>query len=386
MDIIKKRRESFVIFTYIMIVFWGIAFINNTYPNDYQLYSSEGIYYDKGIIVEIISENVTTSQDFEGWKLGSQELWVEFTSGIEKSERVVVKNSLSSTHNVDVSVGSKIIVKADRPEGITPYYTVYNYDRTTQLWVIVAIFVLFMGIVGKIKGLKSVFGLSCSLYIIMCFLLPAIYRGWSPIYMTLITVLLVSSISLLLLNGFCEKTYTAVLSTMIGVGISTLFFLILEEYLDLSGYNLEEAETLILIARNTNLQIKEVFFSAVMISSLGAVIDTTMSIAASIYEIREVNPTMKRADLFRSGISIGEDMIGTMCQTLILAFVGSSLSTFLVLISYGTQVEQFISSNYIAIEIVQAFSGSMAILFAVPITAFLSCYTHGSNKTSQNHK
>lgn len=195
--------------------------------------------------------------------------------------------------------------------------------------------------------------------------------------MTLLTVLLVSSISLLLLNGFCEKTYTATLSTMFGVGISTLFFLILEEYLNLSGYNLDEAESLILIARNTNLQIKEVFFSAVMISSLGAVIDTTMSIAASIYEIREVNPTMKRADLFRSGISIGEDMIGTMCQTLILAFVGSSLATFLVLISYGTQVEQFLSSDYIAIEIVQAFSGSMAILFAVPITAFFSCYTHG---------
>ncbi len=373
----KKQLENLLIFGYIFLVFLGVYWVNKANPNDYQIFSSEGIYYDKGIVLEIISENVTISTDFQGWKLGSQELWVEITSGLEKGQRVVVKNSLSTTHNVEVSVGTKIIVKADRPQGITPYYSLYNYDRTSQIWLIVAIFVLFMGLVGKIKGLKSVFGLACSLYLIVFFLVPAIYRGWSPISMTLLTVLLVSSISLLLLNGFCEKTYTAVCSTMIGVGISTLFFLILEEFFDLSGYNLEDGETLILIARNTNLQIKEVFFSAVMISSLGAVIDTTMSIASAIYEMREVNPTMKRGDLFRSGIKIGEDMIGTMCQTLILAFVGSSLSTFLVLMSYGTQMEQFISSDYIAIEIVQAFSGSMAILFAVPVTAFLSCYTQG---------
>lgn len=169
MEFIKKHRESFVIFTYIFVVFLGIYFLNICYPNDYQIFSSEGIYYDKGIVIEIVSENLSNSQDFEGWKLGSQELWVEFTSGIEQGQRVVVKNSLSSTHNVDVSVGSKIIVKADRPEGITPYYTVYTYDRTTQLWSIVAMFVFFMALIGKMKGLKSVFGLSCSLYIIMFF-------------------------------------------------------------------------------------------------------------------------------------------------------------------------------------------------------------------------
>lgn len=371
-----KQYKNLVILCIIIITLISIYAINSIFPNQYYTYSTDNIYYEKAIVVEILYEDVKQSSDYDNFKIGTQELRVKFTSGLQKNEQIVIKNSLSTTHNVYSEVGTKIIVKSDRPEGITPYYSVYNYDRDTGLIAIAILFILCMALVAKTKGIKSVIGLCMSLYIIACFLIPAIYRGWSPILMTIISVLLISTISLLLLNGFCEKTYTAIISTMIGVLISTIFFLILQEFLHLSGYNLEEADQLIIISRSTNLVIKEVFFSAVLISSLGAVIDTTMSIASSIYEIRDVNPNMTRQALFSSGISIGQDMIGTMCQTLILAFVGSAIATLIVLISYGTQINQFLSSDYIALEIVQAISGSMAIIFAVPITAFLSTITH----------
>lgn len=375
-----KKQETLAIGLFILIVIIGIYIINIAFPNDYWIYNADYISYEKGIVVAIESENLTESDDYSGYSTGNQELIVEFTSGEQKGEQISITNSLSLTHNIYAKEGTKLIIKSDRPEGVTPYYSVYGYDKSTGLIAIGLIFILAMAMIGKVKGVKSVIGLCMSLYIIVCFLLPAIYRGWSPIYMTVITVLLVSLISFLLLNGFCEKTYTAIISTMIGVGISAIFFFILQHLLNLTGYNLEEADQLIMISRSTNLQINEVFFAAVLISSLGAVIDTTMSIAASIYEIREVNPLMEQKDLFKSGIVIGQDMIGTMCQTLILAFVGSAIGTLLVLISYGTQWNQFMSSDYIALEIVQAISGSMAIIFAVPITAFLSTVSHKSKK------
>ncbi len=371
-----KKYEPFVIATFIAIVVWGVYLINIAFPNDYYIYSSEDYAYDKAKVVEILSENLTASTDYEGYYTGSQEIVVEFISGEYKGEQITLTNSISLTHNILVEVGTKVVVKIDQPEGVAAYYSLYGYARDSGLITVSILFILAMVLVAKMKGLKSVIGLATSLYIIVVFLLPAIYRGWSPIHMTVIAVMLISTISFLLLNGFCEKTYTAIISTMIGVSISVIFFYILQDLLCLTGYNLEEAEQLIMISRSTNLQIDEVFFAAVMISSLGALIDTTMSIAAAMYEIREVSPRIEKKALFQSGITIGQDMIGTMCQTLILAFVGSAIATLLVLISYGTQWNQFVSSDYIALEVVQAISGSMAIIFAVPITAFLCTVSH----------
>lgn len=374
------RYGAWIIASIILIIGVGIYGINLMFPNDYYIYSSEYYAYDKAEVIEVLSENLTLSTDYEGYYTGSQELVVEFISGEYKGEQITLTNSLSLTHNIYVQAGSEIVIKIDQPEGVAAYYSIYGYARDTGLIIVGILFALAMALVAKVKGIKSVIGLITSLYIIVAFLLPAIYRGWSPVLMTVITVLLVSTISFLLLNGFCEKSYTAIISTMIGVSISAVFFYFLQDILNLTGYNLEEADQLIMISRSTNLQINEVFFAAVMISSLGALIDTTMSIAAALYEIREVNPDMKKSALFHSGIVIGQDMIGTMCQTLILAFVGSAIGTLLVLISYGTQWNQFISSDYIALEVVQAISGSMAIIFAVPITAFLSVVMYKRNQ------
>ncbi len=377
-----KKYESFIIFFIIGFIVCGVTVLNYFFPNDYTYYTSAYIYYDKATVVEVNSENLMNSPDFAGWTLGAQEVLVQFTSGMQKGEFQVVKNFKSTTHNIEVDVGTKVIVKAERPDNVAPYYTIYSYNRSSGIVVTVALFVLAMAFVAKLKGIKSVIGLAVSMYCIIAFLIPAIYRGWSPIVTTIVTVLAISVVSLLLLNGFCEKTYTAIASTMLGVLISSFIFLFLQKLMVLSGYNLSEAESLIVISRFTGLKINEIFFSAVLISSLGAVIDTAMSIAASIYEIRDVHPTMDKAQLYNSGVSIGRDMIGTMCQTLILAFVGSTIATLLVFVSYGTQFNQFFHSNYIALELVQAVSGSMAIIFTVPITAYLSTLTHGKDGRS----
>ena len=100
--------------------------------------------------------------------------------------------------------------------------------------------------------------------------------------------------------------------------------------------------------------------------------DTAMSIASSLFEILSVEPKMKQKELFASGINIGRDMIGTMCQTLILAFTGSSVAFLLVMLSYNTRFHQFLSSEFLAVELLQALTGSLAVILTVPITAYIS--------------
>jgi uncharacterized membrane protein len=354
-----------------------VALMNLHRPAGYTLYDSKTISYEKGEVTAVLGEELEPASGMPGWELGNQRIRVLLKSGDAKGQEIELDNNLSTTHNIHVKAGQSVIVKMDRPQGVEPFYTLYNYDRTTGLIAVAAVFAVLMVAVGRLKGLRSLLGLCISLYFIFAFLLPTIYRGYSPVLMAFVTVLVIAVFSLLLLNGFSRKTLTAIAATGIGVALSALCFVLVSALMHLVGYSIYEAEELIVVSQNTGLRIGEVLFAGMLVSSLGAVMDMNMSIAAALYEMKEVQPTLSPSRLFRSGIAIGQDMIGTMSQTLILAFVGSSLATLLVLISYGTRFDQLMSSDYMAIEVVQGVAGSMAVIVAVPVTAGLSALLAG---------
>ena len=154
--------------------------------------------------------------------------------------------------------------------------------------------------------------------------------------------------------------------------------------LHITGCNLDAAEDLVLIAQATGLRLGDVLLSGVMVSALGAVMDVAVSMGASLGEISGLNPEMGRTELFRSGMNIGRDMIGTMTNTLILAFAGSSQATLMVLISYGVQYNQLMSSNFLTLEAAQGIAGSMAVVLTVPISAAVCAVGYGHlNKGSE---
>ncbi|MDR1573913.1 MAG: YibE/F family protein [Clostridiales Family XIII bacterium] len=348
-----------------------IILMNANAPEPYVMYNSDTIAYEKGRVTAVTDELLEPADGMPGRMLGIQRITVRLTGGAQEGQEIAVDNHLSYDHNVRVRAGQAVIVKADRPENVTPFYTLYSYDRTPGLWLTALVFVALMFLVGRLKGLRSALGLLISLFFISAFLLPAVYRGWSPVWTAILTSLAISVFSLLLLNGFNRKTLTAVAATAAGVLVSALFFFLISAFLHLTGYDISEAEELILISRHTGLQIGQVLFAGVLIASLGAVMDTAVSVAASLYEMKEARPDMTPQSLFRSGMTVGRDIIGANCQTLILAFVGSSLAMLLVLISYGTRLDQFLSSNYLAVEVVCGIAGSIAVILAVPITAGL---------------
>ena len=82
------------------------------------------------------------------------------------------------------------------------------------IYCIIGIFAVLMILVGGLKGLKSLIGLLFTLLFILLFLLPMIYQGYSPIGMAILTVLVTTVFSMLLLNGFQAKTWTAIVSVM----------------------------------------------------------------------------------------------------------------------------------------------------------------------------
>ena len=268
----------------------------------------------------------------------------------------------------------KLIINADTPENVQPYYTVYNYDRNIPILSCCIILAAAIICIGRGKGVKAILGLGYSMFIIIYLVIPAVFSGYSPIWMSILCAVLSTAVTLLLLNGQSKKTYAAIIATTIGVLFALLLFMLMSWMLHLNGFSSSEAESLILIHESTGLKIKDLLFAGVLISSLGAIMDVGMSIVSSLYEVQHHNPSITTRQLFRSGIEIGKDMIGTMTNTLILAFTGSAFITLLVFISYQVQFNQLFSSNYMAIEIAQGVCGTFGIVLTVPVASAVAAF------------
>ena len=330
---------------------------------DFQSLVSSGISYQRGTVIQVLSQSLEESPLGSGM-LGSQDLAVRLQDGSE----VQMTNYLTDTHNILAEEGSKVIICVDAPDGVEPYYTLYNYDRTSALVLIFAVFILLMLLVGGKQGANAVLALAVSLLLIVRFTVPAIYRGSSPIAAGALTAFAATAVTLLLLHGATVRALLAAGVTLAGEGTACILFAASSALLHVGGFQTDQTEGLLVVAQNTGLHLKTLLFAATMIASLGAVMDVAVSLLSALWELKQQG-TQDGGQLFRSGMNIGKDMIGTMSNTLIFAFAGNALATMLSLTAYGVQASQLLNSNYIALEIAQGLCGTGGVILTVPIAS-----------------
>lgn len=364
----KKHARLFAVFVLAAVFLAAAALFDWDSVNSYTSLNTSTMHYVRGVVTGVEAENLEKDSADERLFLGSQELTVRILEGELKGEEVAFTNYLTRIHSIYVTEGQRVIVCADTPENAEAYFTLYQYDRTFPLILLVAVFALAMLLVGRTKGLRALLGVVYSLLVVTMFLVQAIYHGFSPVGMTLLAVLIIAGVSLLLLNGFSRRTAAGFVSALAGVAITAVLFLIFSRLLHLSGYNMDEAETLLSASYSTGLSIRWLLLAGVLISALGAVMDVAVSLAASLEELVLVQPDLERGKLVTSGFNIGKDMIGTMSNTLILAFAGTSLNTMLCLLAYGYQTNQLLSSDFLAIELSQGLCATLGVVLTVPVT------------------
>lgn len=378
----EQIKKHFIVLTIILLTILFTAVFQKHGMKEYARFNTETIHYEKGIVVDVSGEEIEYDKDLK-LCLGTQELKVKLTSGEEKGKEITVENYLTNTHSVYAQKGTRLIINADRPENMESYYTVYNYDRSIPTIACIAILMLAILAIGRGKGVKAIAGLGYSLYLVVYFLLPAVFSGYSPIGLSILCAVLSTAVTLLLLNGQSQKTLSAVLATTGGVFFALALFMLMSHLTHIDGFSSSEAEGLILIQQSTGLRIKDVLFAGVLISSLGAIMDVGMSIVSALYELHYHNPQLGTKELFRSGIEIGKDMIGTMTNTLILAFTGSAFVTLLVFVSYQVQANQLLNSNYLSIEIAQGICGTFGIVATVPIASGITAFILGKKRETE---
>ena len=383
MKIFNELKENRVVIIIMLITIIAAGFFNQYLAKDYSRVNNDSTDFVSGKIVEITSSNLEYDQDLK-INLGKQVVVVEILEGKSTGKRVEIDNYLTAAHNVEVAIGSKVIISADEPDGIDSYYTVYNFDRGLGMIIFTCVLLLVIIAIGRGKGVKAILGLAYTLYLVIFLLLPTVFSGYSPVLMSIICVALSTIVTLMLLNGASKKTYSAIVATVLGVVLSAGGFYLMSLVLKVNGFSVDEAESLVLINQATGLSIKDILFAGILISSLGAIMDVGMSIVSALSELFHHQPNLTQKQIFDSGIEIGKDMIGTMTNTLILAFTGSAFVSLLVLFSYNVDIKQLLSSNYIAIEFAQGIAGTLGIVLTVPIASFISAWALTNKKSNNN--
>ena len=324
-------------------------------------------------VTAILADNAQPEPWSEGLRLGAQQLELEILRGPYKGAVLQAVNYLSAYANVDCRVGTRVIVRLDLDDAGNPYIlSIPNYDRGTVLLAMVGVFALILVLIGGKKGVMALLGLAYTLAGVWFLLIPMVLRGAPPIPAAVAVAALTAAASLLLLTGFTRKTLCAGLGCICGVAAAGLFAWIVGKLTPISGFNMGEAEDLVLRAGEQPLEIRGLLISGILIASLGAVMDVAMSISSACSELLALDPKITAGRLFRSGMNIGRDAMGTMANTLILAFAGASFNLLLLFQVYGYPMIQIFNSDAMAIELIQSISGSVGILLTVPLVSLFA--------------
>lgn len=351
----------------VIVILLGI-FLFNSQVQKTPLLADDNTEFAKAVVVSVESNNYDID---ETTGVGdSQNVTLEITSGNYKGQTVKAVSMNGYLYGAVCQAGTKVIVRiSDFNDQLSA--SVYNYDREFEIVFLILAFLFTMWFVGGRKGIDSIIALVFTFIVILFMYIPMLYIGVSPFLSAVAAVILITIITHILLADLQIKSISAMLGTICGVVVAGIIAVIFGHFAHINGYNVDEIETLIYVGQVSNIDIGGILFSGILISSLGAVMDVAMSISSSLHEIQCNAPHITRKELFHSGMTIGRDMIGTMSNTLILAYVGSSINLVVILYAYNYSVHQILSMYSIAIEIMSGIAGTMGIILTVPFTSFI---------------
>ena len=304
-----------------------------------------------------------------------QEVKIEIIEGDYIGEEFTTKYVLTydiagKIQAYELDVGDRVLVQLTEDEEGNVIATVQDVAREKYIILMFIVFLVSIVLVGGKKGVKAIVGLILTIIIIYTVLIKGVFEGKDAILYSIIASMLTIIATFIVIGGANKKILTAALGTLGGVVSAGLMALIFNNLAKMTGAS-EDAIQLTVNIANINFQFRDLLFSGIVIAALGACMDVGMSIASSLDEIKMKNPEITWQELFKSGMNIGRDVIGTMTNTLILAYVGGSMTLILLFMASDLSLLEILNKETIAEQVISALAGSMGVVYTVPITSFV---------------
>ena len=370
----RKKAVRYLIYFLLVCVF-AVFVIRLNQVEKTELVVRTGQTFEKAKVVKILQDNLEEN----GTRVGEQKVRVHMLTGVRKGEELDITSSSGYLFGAACKPGMKVIVMQS-VAGDSTVASVYTQDRESVIYIFALIYLLALCMIGGKQGIKGCLGLVFTFFCVIFVYLPLVYLKYSPFWTAVFVCFITTLVTMYLIGGPTRKTCAATLGTLAGVVLAGISAWCFSKASGISGYNVSDIETLMTLWNTNRIQVGGLLFSGLLISCLGAVMDVAMSISSAIDEIYKQNSSLTRTELFKAGLRVGRDMMGTDSNTLILAFAGSSVSTLLLDYAYDLPYQQIINSNNIGIAIMQRLAGSFGIVLSVPFTVLICTVLFHKNK------
>jgi len=247
-------------------------------------------------------------------------------------------------------------------------FSVVTYQRERGLFWLGALFIGFVVLIGRFKGIRSLLALAFSIHVILRLLIPSVLISQSLILPSFLYSIYILIGSFLIIGGLSNKSIQATLGSLIGISLSSLLAIYFLTSLRMSGI-LDEQSFFLLNLQGIEIDLRGLLFTSITVGSLGAIMDVSMSLSSALHEIDEPHKSIK--SIVVSAFHMSADMIATMTNTLILAYVGASLSMFVLMAVYGQPTFFIFNSEYYAFELMMGLIGSLGLILTLPATILI---------------
>jgi len=297
----------------------------------------------------------------------------EITSGENKGKNVTCEQIIDDVYIYsakEVEIGDKVLIYSNA-EGSETEYSFSEYRRTDSLFVLLIAFLACLLLFGGKKGFNTVISLGFTVLSVFVVFLPACLSGQNIYVWTVITCTFIIVMTLLVVYGIKKQSIAAAISCFSGMLVCGGLTLVMSNIMKLTGMIDDSSYHLTLLPTSSPINLNAITFAAITIGAIGAVMDVSISISSSLQEVNAKAPNLSRVQLMGSGMTIGRDMMGTMANTLVLAYIGSSLAMTLVLMVNQPTLIELLNMELIITELLQILVGSFGILMTIPLTSLI---------------
>ena len=304
---------------------------------------------------------------------------------VKKGNKVIISDKVINEYEPKIEFAGKEIS-----------WHMETYSRSTYLIILAIVFLALILLFGRLKGVKTLISLVFTVLAIFAVLIPAIIGGQNIYAWTIVTCAFITISTILIVYGYSKKTLATALGCIGGVLVAGLITLFMNQFLKLTGF-LDENSTHVYLM-NAAIDLKAIIFGGILIGAEGAIMDVAIDISSSLNEVASKMEKPDFSSIVKSGFNIGRDIMGTMTNTLILAYIGSSLATVIALST--SSVVDLLDFEMITVEVLQALAGSIGILTTIPLTSVIAAglykykdmskyvykYNGNRNKTANSEK
>ncbi|MDZ7678057.1 MAG: YibE/F family protein [Acidimicrobiales bacterium] len=307
----------------------------------------------------------------------------ELTSGPDEGSIITFQVAAIDFDVPTLSVGDRLVLQHNPLAPPEFAYTYWEHQRDTPLIALTALFVIVILIFGRWHGARALVGLVVTFGIIVWFLLPSLLRDEPAVAVALVATSLIAFATLYLAHGVSLNTTVALVGTMASLVVIATLAAVFVGLAHLTG--LSSADVQLIRVSAEALDPAGLLLAGIIIGALGVLDDVTVTQVAAVAEIRAADPTMSPRRLYQGGLRVGRDHIAATVNTLVLAYVGASLSLMLFFAQSDRPIGQLLGQEAVAIEIVRTLVGSIGLVAAVPITTALAVLVSTAGRPPAGH-